>query len=87
MIYRYLIDGNDKYEDWMCTEIFSEELLSKEEFEEVVLKAQKDCGEFYNDWNCVAKKIVENDERFFFPERGLSAIIDYTNENKFDGVY
>lgn len=91
MIYEYVIDADEDYEDWMNTSIFSTELLSKEEFEEVVKKAYKKTWnekiKEYGDWNRVARKIVEEDDRFFFPERGHFAIIKYKENNKFKGVY
>lgn len=89
MIYEYQIDANERYEDWMCSFIFSTELISKEEFEEVVKKAIKSLGE-WADWASVAKWIVKNDERFFFPKNGHMAIVKYDyedDEDIFGGVY
>ena len=88
-MYEYTIDANERYEDWMCASIFSTELLSKEEFEEIVKKAIEKEGE-WADWSSVANWIVKNDERFFVPKRGHSAIVEYDHEdngNIFGGIY
>lgn len=87
-LYEYIIDANEKYEDWMCASIFSTELISKEEFEEIVKKAIETEGE-WADWSSVANWIVKNDKRFFTPKRGHSAIVKYDHEdnNVFGGVY
>ena len=88
-LYEYFIDADESYEDWMCASIFSTELLSKEEFEEVVKKAIEAEGEFA-DWSSVANWIVENDDRFFTPKKGHSAIVKYDLEDNgdiFGGVY
>ena len=93
-MYEYTIDANERYEDWMCTSIFSTELLSKEEFEEVVKKAiektvRKDNDGYkeYGDWSEVANMIVKMDDRFFYPKKGHIAIIQYSDDNAFKGVY
>lgn len=87
-LYEYYIDADEHYEDWMCESIFSTELISKEEFEEVVKKAIEAKGE-WADWASVAHWIVENDDRFFFPEKGHCAIVkfDPKDEDFFGGVY
>ena len=89
MIYEYIIDADEPYESWY-TSIFSTELLSREEFEEVVKKAQDSNlhdGKYRCDWNEVANAIVKMDNRFFFPEKGRAALIKWSNNNKFEGVY
>lgn len=88
-MYEYTIDANEPYEDWMITSIFSAELISKEEFEEVVKKAIEEESE-WADWSSVAIWIVKNDERFFLPKKGHLAIVKYDHEdngNIFGGVY
>lgn len=88
-LYEYYIDADVDYEDWMCESIFSTELISKKEFEEVVKKAIEAKGEFA-DWASVANWIVKNDDRFFFPNKGHSAIVKYNHEDDediFGGVY
>ena len=82
-MYEYIIDADERYEDWMCSSIFSTELISKEEFEEVVKKAIKAEGE-WADWSSVANWIVENDKRFFTPRKGHLAIVK--NDGTFEGV-
>ena len=88
MIYEYQIDAGERYEDWTCSSIFSTELISKEEFEEVVKKAIEAKGE-WADWASVANWIVENDERFFSPKRGHTAVVKFDPEDEdfFGGVY
>ena len=90
-MYEYVLNAASKYDDWMTTSIFSTELLSKKEFEEVVKKAYEatynEKFQEYGDWNEVANKIVENDSRFFFPKKGHVAIIKYYENNNFQGVY
>lgn len=88
-LYEYYVDADADYEDWMCASIFSTELISKEEFEEIVKKAIEAEGEWAN-WSSVANWIIENDKRFFVPKRGRSAIVKYNiddNEDIFGGVY
>lgn len=86
MIYKYTIDANEDWEEWYA-HIFSTELLSKEEFEEVVKKAMKACGDVWNSYTDVAKKIIEMDNRFFVPEEAHTAIIQFNDNNSFGGIY
>lgn len=77
-IYEHVLDANEPYENWF-TSVFTMEPITVSDFEEVIDKAQEALIEewgYKGDWNDVARKIVEIDDRFFFPERGRMAIIE-----------
>lgn len=74
MIYSYLLDNNECYEDHDVVEILATEEVPFEEFQEIVKKAYELCGE-WNHSTHVADKIVEIDNRFFFPTRKAIAWI------------
>lgn len=82
-IYEHILDANEPYENWF-TSVFTMEPVTVSDFQKVIDDAQKELVEEWGekgDWNEVARKIVEIDDRFFFPEKGRMAIIDYKEKN------
>lgn len=84
MIYSYILENNEDYEDWDEFEIFSTEEISFEEFQSIVTKAFELSAPFDN-YATVARKILEIDERFFLPQVKAIAVIgreidDYENK-------
>lgn len=84
MIYSYILENNEDYEDWDEFEIFSTEEISFEEFQSIVRKAFELSAPFDN-YASVARKILEIDERFFLPQVKAIAVIgreidDYENK-------
>ena len=84
MIYSYILENNEDYEDWDEFEIFSTEEISFEEFQSIVTKAFELSAPFDN-YASVARKILEIDERFFLPQVKAIAVIgreidDYENK-------
>lgn len=77
MVFEYTIDADEKYEDWMHINIFSNELIHPKEFEKITEKAINILKEENKqiDWISVGKKIVEIDNKFFFSEPAHCAII------------
>lgn len=87
MIFEYTLDADERYEDWMCTSIFSHADIPLNEFKEVVEKAIEDLEKKDKnivDWNAVANKVVEIDDRFFYPVHKHCAVI---KDDKLEGVY
>ena len=86
MIYEYVIDAGERYEDWMCPSVFSTELFTKEEFEEIVKKAIEkiESEDWKADWCSVASTIIKYDKRFFTPHTECIAIVK--NDGTFEGV-
>ena len=84
--YEYIIDANERYEDWMEASVFSTELFSKEEFEEIVEKAIKNTEAEKCRVNCfsVATRIIKYDDKFFTPHTKHIAIVK--NDGSFEGV-
>ena len=77
-IYEHVLDANEPYENWFAS-VFTMEPITVSDFKEVIDKAQETLIEewgYKGDWNDVARKIVEIDDRFFFPEKGRMAIIE-----------
>lgn len=74
MIYSYLLDNNECYEDHDVVEILATEEVPFEEFQEIVKKAYELCGT-WNSYTHIANKIVEIDNRFFFPTKKAIAWI------------
>lgn len=74
MIYSYIIDNNEEYEDANEFELFSTEEISFEEFQSIVEKAFELSTPF-NSYGGVARKILEIDERFFLPQRKAVAFV------------
>lgn len=78
MIFEYTFDADERYEDWMCSSIFSHEDIPLNEFEEVVKKAinsiEKENKNII-DWNTVANEVVKMDDRFFYSTHKHCAII------------
>ena len=85
-MYEYIIDADERYEDWMCSSIFSTELFTKEEFEEIVKKAIEkiESEDWKADWCSVASTIIKYDKRFFTPHTECIAIVK--NDGTFEGV-
>ena len=84
MIYSYILENNEDYEDWDEFEIFSTEEISFEEFQSIVTKAFELSAPF-DSYASVARKILEIDERFFLPQVKAIAVIgreidDYENK-------
>lgn len=76
-MYSYIIDNNEQYpEDWTECEIFSTEEIPFEEFKSIVKKAFELSAPFQS-YESVGRKIVEIDDRFFFPKRKAIAFIGY----------
>lgn len=90
MIYSYIIDNDEQYEDWNDFEIFSTEEISFEEFKEIVAKAFELSTPF-NSYATVARKILEIDDRFFLPQRKAVAFIGHERgegiHNKIKGFH
>lgn len=89
MLYSYIIDNNEEYEDQNDFEIFSTEEISFEEFQSIVTKAFELSTPF-NNYASVARKIVEIDKRFFLPQRKAVAIIGHERDdhkNKIRGFH
>lgn len=79
-LYEYIIDTNEKrYEELTEESIFSTELFSKEEFEEIVEKAIENAKSEKNiekvDWCSVYMMILKYDNRFFVPKTKYIAIV------------
>lgn len=89
MLYSYIIDNNEEYEDWNEFEIFSTEEVSFEEFQSIVTKAFELSAPFTN-YASVARKIIEIDTRFFSPQRKAIAFIGHERDdhkNKIRGFH
>lgn len=88
MIYEYIIDAAEPYEDWMCASVFSTELFSKEEFEEIIKKAIENAKSEKNikkiDWCSVYMMILKYDHRFFASRTKYIAIVK--DDGSFEGV-
>ena len=79
--YEHILDADEPYENWFAS-VFSIEPVTVSDFQKVIEEAQEALLEEWGckgDWNEVARKITEIDDRFFFPERGRWAIV---NEEK-----
>lgn len=77
-VYEHILDGNEPYEDWVAL-IFSMEPVTVSDFKKVINDAQEALVEergYKGDWNDVALKITEIDDRFFFPQKGRIAIVN-----------
>lgn len=86
MIYSYLLDNNERYpEDHDVVEILATEEVPFEEFQEIVKKAYELCGD-WNHYTHVADKIVEIDNRFFFPTRKAIAWIGMEDDDYNDKI-
>lgn len=76
-IYEHILDSNEPYENWVAS-VLSMEPVTVNDFKKVIDEAQEALVEergYKGDWNDVAHKITEIDERFFFPQRGRIAIV------------
>lgn len=81
-MFEYIIDNNENYpENHDSYSIFSNEKISAIEFENIVKDAFALCE--IGHYSEVAKKIVEIDDRFFFPEVVSVAYVGMT-DNDFD---
>lgn len=83
-IYEHVLDANEPYENWFAS-VFTMEPITVSDFKKVIDNAQEALVEewgYKGDWNDVARKIVEIDDRFFFPERGRMAIIKDEDDDK-----
>ena len=76
--YEHILDADEPYENWY-TSVFTMEPVTVNDFKKVIDEAQKALVEergYKGDWNDVARKITEIDERFFFPAKGRWAIVN-----------
>ena len=85
MLYSYIIDNNEQYEDWNEFELFSTEEIPFEEFQSIVEKAFELAAPF-NGYGGVARKILEIDERFFLPQRKAIAFVGYERDDYEDRI-
>ena len=86
MFYEYIIDAQERYEDWMEASVFSTVRFSKEEFEEIVERAIRNTKAENCRVDCfsVAARILKYDDRFFVPQTKQIAIVK--NNGAFEGV-
>lgn len=85
MLFKYIIDNNEYYpENYDSFSIFSHKKISAIEFENIVKDAFELC-EFHN-YSEVARKIVEIDDRFFFPELVSVAYIGIERDDYDDKI-
>lgn len=85
MLYSYIIDNNEQYEDADEFELFSTEEIPFEEFQSIVEKAFELSAPF-NGYSEVGRKIIEIDERFFLPQRKAIAFIGYERDDYEDKI-
>lgn len=77
-IYEHILDADEPYENWF-TSVFTMEPVTVSDFQKVIDEAQEALIEEWGhkgNWNRVARKITEIDDRFFFPAKGRWAIVN-----------